>query len=79
MLKMQEKILMTLKNSRCVKATHEEWDAFRASTDATITANENRILDLKARMKNTGVVRLIPNTLERIAVLEQKKRHESKD
>jgi hypothetical protein len=37
---------MTLKKNYDARkeATHEEWDAFRASTDATITANENRIL-----------------------------------
>ena len=53
------------------EATHEEWDAFRASTDATITANENRILDLKARMKNTGSS-IDTEYARRIAVLEQK-------
>ena len=53
------------------EATHEEWDAFRASTDATITANENRILDLKARMKNTGSS-IDTEYARRIAILEQK-------
>jgi hypothetical protein len=44
----------------------------RASTDATITANENRILDLKARMKNTGSS-IDTEYAKKNYILEQKK------
>lgn len=53
------------------EATHEEWNAFRADTDATITANEVRIADLKARMNNTGKT-IDAEYAKRIQVLEQK-------
>lgn len=35
-------------------ATQEEWEAFKASTNATINENEMKIADMKARMKKTG-------------------------
>ncbi|TDE53419.1 hypothetical protein [Flavobacterium sp. GT3P67] len=35
-------------------ATQEEWETFKASTNATITQNEIRIAEMKASMKKTG-------------------------
>ena len=53
------------------EATHQEWEAFRASTDATITANEVRIAEMKDRMNNTGKT-IDAEYAKRIQVLEQK-------
>ena len=35
-------------------ATKEEWQAFKDSTSATISQNEMRIAEMKAKMKKTG-------------------------
>ncbi|TDE30553.1 hypothetical protein E0I61_06050 [Flavobacterium ranwuense] len=35
-------------------ATQEEWETFKASTNATITQNEIRIAEMKASIKKTG-------------------------
>ncbi|MFV8326487.1 hypothetical protein [Flavobacterium sp. ZS1P14] len=53
------------------EATAEEWKAFKDQTNATISENEMRIVDLKAKMKKTG------NSIDvvyakKVAELEQK-------
>jgi chromosome segregation ATPase len=35
-------------------ATEEEWQSFKASTNATIDQNEKRIVELRSQMKKTG-------------------------
>ena len=52
-------------------ATQEEWDTFKANTNATITENEIRIADMKARMKNTGKS-IDAEYAKKIETLEQK-------
>jgi outer membrane murein-binding lipoprotein Lpp len=51
--------------------TQEEWEAFNANTNAKITENENRIADMKARMKRTGQS-IDAEYARKIEALEQK-------
>ena len=52
-------------------ATKEEWQAFKDSTSATISQNEMRIAEMKAKMKKTG--KTIDNGYaQKIEELEQK-------
>ena len=52
-------------------ATEEEWNSFKASTNATIAENEMKIKEMKARMKKTGTS-IDEDYAQRIDILEQK-------
>lgn len=52
-------------------ATKEEWLAFKESTNATITQNEMRIAEMKAKMKKTGKT-IDEGYAQKIVELEQK-------
>lgn len=52
-------------------ATMEEWQAFKESTTATITQNEIRIAEIKAKMKETGKS-IDEGYAQKIVELEQK-------
>jgi hypothetical protein len=52
-------------------ATKEEWQAFKESTNATITQNEMRIAEIKAKMKKTGKS-IDEGYAQKILELEQK-------
>jgi len=52
-------------------ATEDEWNAFKASTNATITENEMKIAEMKASMKKTEKS-IEDEYAEKIEILEQK-------
>ncbi|MGO4904015.1 hypothetical protein [Flavobacterium sp. W20_MBD1_R3] len=52
-------------------ATKEEWQAFKDSTNATISQNEMRIAEMKAKMKKTGKT-IDEGYAQKIEELEQK-------
>lgn len=52
-------------------ATKEEWQAFKDSTSATISQNEMRIAEMKAKMKKTGKT-IDDGYAQKIEELEQK-------
>ncbi|MDI6033459.1 hypothetical protein QLS91_10275 [Flavobacterium sp. LB2P84] len=52
-------------------ATQEEWETFKANTNATITENEVRIAEMKASMKKTGKS-IDEEYAKKIDALEQK-------